>query len=150
MRSPLLFNREPAAWVGLIESVLAILLAFGLGVSQTAFGPIMAVVVAVAGVYTAWATKDTMLGVIVGLAKAVLILAAVYGLTLTDAQTGAVVGLIAIVVAFFQRTQTSPVVDPAGPLTPSPQPVVITTPAGVPVSAAPDAPDGPAAATPQL
>lgn len=120
-RAVTIFGREPAAWVGLIEAALSILLAFSLGVSQDTFGPILAVVVAAAGVYTAWATKDTMLGVIVGLAKAVLVLAAVYGLTLTDSQTGAVVALVTVVVGFWQRSQTSPVADPVSP---SPQQVV--------------------------
>lgn len=126
-------GREPAALVGLIEAVLSILLVFGLGISQGTFGPIMAVVVAAAGVYTAWATKDTMLGVIVGLSKAVLILAAVYGLSLSDAQTGALIGLVTLVIGFFQRTQTSPVLSPSAPLTLSPQPVVLTNASGHPV-----------------
>jgi hypothetical protein len=115
MTGKTLFGREPAAWVGLIEAVLTILLAFALGVSQSAFGPIMAVVVAAAGVYTAWATRDTMLGVIVGLVKAVLILSTVYGLTLSDQQTAALISLTAIVVAFFQRTQTEPVANEEAP-----------------------------------
>lgn len=107
-RAATIFGREPAALVGLIEAVLAVLLAFGLGITQDTFGPILALVTALAGVYTAWATQDTLLGVIVGLVKAVLVLAAVYGLTLSDAQTGALIALTTVVVGFFQRTQTSP------------------------------------------
>ncbi len=110
-----ILGREPAAWVGLIESILTLLLAFGFGISQTTFGPIMAVVVAAFGVYTAWSTRDTALGAIVGLAKAALTLGAVYGLTLTDAQTGALIAVLTVVFGFWQRTQTSPVDQPVDP-----------------------------------
>lgn len=109
MKNVLILGREPAAFVGLIEAVLATLMAFAIGISQDTFGPIMAVVTAAFGVYTAWATKDTLLGVVVGFVKAVLVLAAVYGLTLTDAQTGAVTALVTVVLGFYQRTQTSPI-----------------------------------------
>lgn len=109
MRSTLIFGREPAAWMGIIEAALTVLMAFTLGISQTTFGPIMAVVVSVFGVYTAFVTKDTMLAVIVGLAKALLVLGAVYGLTLTDSQTAALVTLVTITAGLWHRTQTTPV-----------------------------------------
>lgn len=125
-----LFGREPAAWVGLIESLLTLLLAFGLGISQTTFGPIMALVVAAFGLYTAWATRDTMLGAIVGLAKAVLVVGAVYGLTLSNGQTGALIAVVTVLVGFFQRTQTSPV---DAPVDPSPPQVVPVADPAVPV-----------------
>ncbi|WP_076260900.1 hypothetical protein [Intrasporangium flavum] len=123
-----IFGREPAAWLGLIEAVLGVALAFGLGISQDTFGPIMAVVSAMVGVYSAWATKDTMLGVIVGLVKALVTLVAVYGLTLSDSQVGAVLAVTAVVVAFVQRSQTSPVIDnvaPADALPPIPDPTEV-------------------------
>jgi hypothetical protein len=134
-RARAIFGREPAAWVGLIESVLMLLLAFGLGIDQDTFGPIMAVVVAGFGIYTAWATRDTALGAIIGFVKAALTLAAVYGLALTDGQTAAVVMVATVVVSFFQRTQTSPVDAPVSPspaqVTASPVGVDSTTPGTV-------------------
>lgn len=123
-----IFGREPAAWVGLIESGLMLLLAFGLGVTQTTYGPILAVVVAAFGVYTAWATRDTALGAIVGLVKAGVVLGAVYGFTLTDGQTGAIVAGVTMLVSFFQRTQTAPVDQPVDP---SPAQVVPVNEPGV-------------------
>lgn len=106
----LIFGREPAAWVGIIEAGLVTLMAFSLGVSQTTFGPIMAVVVAVFALYTAYATHETMLAVIVGFAKALFVLGAVYGFAFTDNQTASIIALITVVASLYNRSQTSPVV----------------------------------------
>lgn len=115
VRRVLLGGREPAAWVGLIEALLAILVVFAVGVTAESAVLIMAVVSALAGLYTAWATKDTALGAIVGLAKAVLSLAAYYGLALSEDQQGALMALLPVLFGFWQRTQTTPVVEPLDP-----------------------------------
>lgn len=106
-----IFGREPAAWIGLLEAAVVLAIAFPLGVDQEVLGPVMAVVTAAAGAYTAWATKDKALGYIVGLVKSLAILVAVFGLTLTDAQVGAVVALVTVGFGFLQRSQTAPVVE---------------------------------------
>lgn len=114
-RALTILGREPAAWVGLIEAVLALLVVFAVGVSTESAVLIMAVVSALAGVYTAWATRDTALGAIVGLAKASISLATYYGLNLTDGQQGALMALVPVLFGFWQRTQTAPVSDPVDP-----------------------------------
>lgn len=112
MRAKLIFGREPAAWIGLIEAVLALLMALSFGVNQDTFGPIMAAVVAAFGIYIAWVTKDTMLGAIVGFVKAAFILATVYGFSLGDEQTAAIIGVITVVAGFWNRNQTYPTEAP--------------------------------------
>ena len=111
-RAVTIFGREPAALLGLLEAVLAVLVVFPLGaqmhVDAGAIVVIMAFVSAAIGVYSAIATKDTLLGVVVGLVKAGVGLGAYYGLELRDEQNVAVVALTAVLVGFFQRTQTSP------------------------------------------
>lgn len=108
-----ILGREPAALVGVVESVLAVLLTFGvLGLDQAEAGVIMAAVVAVLGLVTAWATKDTLLSALSGAAKAVLVLAATFGLPLTDNQTGAVVAAITVLGGFWLRQNTSAVETP--------------------------------------
>ena len=52
-----------------------------------------------------------MLGVVLGLVKAVIAFIAIYGLTMTDQQTGAVIALTPLIVSLFQRTQTAPIVN---------------------------------------
>lgn len=110
-----IFGREPAAFLGLIEAALAVLVAFSLGVTNESAGLLTAFVSLAIGAYSAWATKDTTLGVWTGLAKAFLALVAYYGanfgLNLTDTQTVALVTLVPIIVGAFQRTQTSPAAD---------------------------------------
>lgn len=134
-RAQTIFGREPAAWVGLIEAVVALLVVFALGVTTSSAVLIMAVVSAAAGVYTAWATRDTSLGVILGLVRAVISLAAYYGLDLTEGQQAALIALVAVALGFWQRTQTAPVADPVDP---SPQQVVpVAPPSGVPAVSEP-------------
>lgn len=108
-----IFGREPAAWVGLIEGTLALLVAASVldfTSDQTAL--VMAVVVSVFGVITAYLTKDTMLGVLVGLTKAVIALVVGFGMTLSPELTASIIGFVVVAIGFFQRTQTSPAVQP--------------------------------------
>lgn len=107
------FGREPAALVGVVEAALALLVVFGLGLTEDVALGIVAVVQAALGVYLAYVTKDTLLGVAVGLAKACLTLAVLLGLSLTTAQSAAVVAFVAVLVGFFQRTQTYPLAHPS-------------------------------------
>lgn len=104
----LILGREPAAWVGVIEAVLALAAAFALGVTGESLALIMAVVSTAAGVYTAVATDRPALGAITGLAKAVVALVGYYGLQLDEGQQVAVLALVPIVVGFWQRGQVSP------------------------------------------
>lgn len=109
-----IFGREPAAIIGFIEAVLAMVLSFGwFDLSQEKVGLIMAVVTAAFGVYTAYVTSETLLGAVIGFAKAALALGAVYGLSLSDQQTGCVIALITMSFGLYQRTQTSPLNTPS-------------------------------------
>lgn len=114
-----IFGREPATVLGFIEATLALAISFGvgqaLGVSQEFYGPFIALVSAAIGAYTAWATKDTGLSYVTGFVRAGVALLAVYGFTITDAQLGTLLAFVTVVVAFWTRTQTSPVAFPAEP-----------------------------------
>jgi uncharacterized membrane protein (UPF0136 family) len=104
------FGREPAFWVGVIEALIALLVTFKLdGLSQEQAALWIAAVVAVGGLVTAWATRDTALAALVAVVKAVLVLGVAYGLTVTEEQIGLVAALVTTVGAGWLRTQTSPV-----------------------------------------
>lgn len=99
----------PAALAGIIEAVLAFVMTFNtFGLTPETVGAIMAVVVIVLGIITAGLTANTVLGVLVGLTKAVIALFAAYNLPLSTDKTAALIGLLTLVVAYFQHTQTSP------------------------------------------
>lgn len=119
MRARTIFGREPAAWVGLLEGIVALLVllpvASRLNLTQEWAVLFMAVVSAGAGLYTAWATKDTALGAITGFVKAVIGLVAYYGLDVSVEVQASVMALVPILFGFFQRTQTSPVGFPRDP-----------------------------------
>lgn len=109
-----LFGREPAAWVGLIEASLALLVALSIvNITSEQTALIMAAVVAVFGVVTAYLTKDTMLGVLVGLTKAVIALAVGFGAHFSPELTASIIAFVVVIVGFFQRTQTSPADTPS-------------------------------------
>lgn len=113
MNKPItIFGREPAVVVGTITAALAVLLAFGLGISPDSYGPWVALVAALGGVITAIGTTDTLLGATVAVLEAGIVLVAVYGLTLTDQQTGALVAFVPVLFGLYQRTQTTPLVAP--------------------------------------
>jgi hypothetical protein len=127
MNKPItIFGREPAVWVGLIEAFLATALAFGFGISQEAYGPIMALVVAIGGAVAAIGTKDTLLGALIAVMKTGFVVLAVYGFSISDQQSAALIGGMSVLFALFQRTQTSPIAEPVDPspaqVTPSPLP----------------------------
>lgn len=109
-----IFGKEPAAWVGLIEAALVMTVALGLvHITSNQTSLIMAAVVAVFGVVVAYYTKDTMLGVLVGLTKALIALALGFGFTLSPAVTASLIAFVSVAVSFFQRTQTSPATVPS-------------------------------------
>jgi len=106
MKGPTIFGREPAFWIGLLEACLVMVLSFNqLGLTQATIGAIMAVVTGALGFYTAYVTKQTLLGVGVGLAKSVLVLGTTFGLALTENQTAAIISVVTLGLGAFNRTQ---------------------------------------------
>lgn len=103
------WTREPVAYVTLIEAILTLVVTFGLDLTSGQIGLIMAVATAILGIYTAWATADTMLGAVVGLIKAVAALAIGFGAHVAPEQTGTFIVLVTAVFGLYHRTQTSPV-----------------------------------------
>lgn len=113
-----IFGREPAVLLGLVGSAIALFVAlFGarLSLDGDFTAVAMAVVSAALGFYSAWATKDTLLGVSVGLVKALISLGLYFGLDMSVELQASVMLFVEALVGFWQRTQTSPVADPVDP-----------------------------------
>lgn len=116
-------RRDPAAYITLIQAVLALALAWGLfGLTEARVPLIMAVVNGAFGVVTAILTKRTGFSVAIGLVQAIIALFAGYGLTLSDDKANAVVLVATVVLGFFNWTQNSPADVPGlheEPMTPA-------------------------------
>jgi hypothetical protein len=102
-----ILGQEPAFIVGVVEAALAVFLTFGvLGLDQEEAGVIVATVSALLGLVVAYATSTTVYSAFVGFAKAILVLCVTFGVTLTDAQTGAIMALISLVAGAYLRGRT--------------------------------------------
>lgn len=113
-----IFGREPAALIGALQGVLALLVGFGalepIGLStQTDLAVVVGVLTAASAVYLALVTNETLLAPAVELAKAALALGAIYGLAITAEQTSLVIAALTAVLAAWHRGQVIPVANPS-------------------------------------
>lgn len=123
-----LLGQEPAFFVGLVESVLAIFLTFGVfALDQETVGVIVATVAAALGLVAAYATQTTLYSALIGFAKATLVLAVTFGAPLTDAQTGAIIAAITLVAGAYLREKTVSIDTAVSNASPGADPVVIPT-----------------------
>jgi len=135
-----ILGQEPAFFVGVVESILAIFLTFGVfNLTGDTVGVIVAAVAAALGLVTAYATKTTMYSALVGFAKAALVLAVTFGAPLNDAEIGSIIAAITLVAGAYLREKTSSVdtaVSAASPGIETPVPVVATVVAPANISGA--------------
>lgn len=113
-----LFGREPAAVVASIQAVLALGVSFGwfagIGLKgQDDVALVVTVLSALAALYLAYVTSETLLAPVIELFKAALALGVIYGFNISTEQTGLAIAAITAVFAGFQRTQVSPLVNPS-------------------------------------
>lgn len=104
---------EPVAIVGALQAALVMAVSFGwlsgIGLSsQHDVALVVIVLSALAAVYQAYVTHHTVLAPVVQLFQALANLGVIYGLHISDQQTGMVVVLITAVFSLFHRSQTSP------------------------------------------
>lgn len=108
-----IIGREPTAVVAAVGAVLAFLVTFGLPfLTADDATNILAVVSAIGTAIVGWATVNTRLSIVVGIARTILILAVGYGLHLTQEQVGLAVIAITSLAAVWLRGQTAPAATP--------------------------------------
>ena len=108
-----ILGREPAAWAGLLQGVLAVVLVTGVfHLSDEKVALTQAASAAIFAAITAFLTKTASLAVVVSAAQAVLALLVGYGLDLQPDQVATLVGAVQLVSAFWLRQNTSPADDP--------------------------------------
>lgn len=105
----MILGRHPALWIGgVIQPVLFFFVTLGtLGELQSA--AILGVLVLVGDLLVMGLTRDTVLGAIVGIVKALLVALSAFSLNFDPVIEGAALGLFTALVAFFQMNATSPI-----------------------------------------
>jgi hypothetical protein len=121
-----LILREPALLLDTVETLLVLLVAFGIGLSGDQQSYIIAALVAAIAVAKAWATSPFPVTLITDLARAALVLAASFGLNITPDKTAVIVTFLGTFLTLIQRSQITPSYDPAGGAV-GPMNVTVTT-----------------------
>lgn len=106
------FGREPAVWIGAIEAIIAVLVAFNVGLDQHAATLLITFIGVVGGGLTAWATTNGHLSIVVTVFKALLVMAVGFGATVSDEQIGLLAAVLVTIGALFNRSQNTPAPTP--------------------------------------
>lgn len=116
---PKLFGRDPALWAALFASAVSALGTFVLHFSVDQEGALNGVFAAVMGIVVWAVTKDGAPALILGLAKALILVAAAWHFNIPADQQTILMVLLSSVVAMFVRTQVgAPVPPPAATASP--------------------------------
>lgn len=104
-----ILGREPALTLGVIQGVVALLIAADVvnwTPDQTTW--LLAAIAALFAVITAWATTETRMSLLVGLATAIVACVVGFGVDLSPDLQASIVGVVAVIAAWYTRTQTMP------------------------------------------
>jgi len=114
-RSPLIFGREPALYISLAASVIRLLAAFVVDLSDLQQSALNAVIVAAAGLLIAHIVHDGQVAAILGFVQALVSLAIGFGLKLDADAQAVIMSVVGTTVAMFTRTQVTAPVQPKTP-----------------------------------
>jgi hypothetical protein len=104
----MIFGRHPAVWIGLIQAVLVFLSDQFFALSEAQIMGVVAVLVIVGDLIVAGFTKDTVLGALVGLTKALIAALVLFGAPISPDLSSDIIALLTTLVAFLQMNATSP------------------------------------------
>lgn len=105
-----ILGREPALWLSLIQTVVALTVGLGLALSGEQVGLINAAAAAVLAAVAAIAVRPLPVPLLMGAIQALLALGVGFGLELSSAQVGLVNAAAAALVGFILRMHVSPAV----------------------------------------
>lgn len=101
-----IFGREPAAWLGLISPVVAVLVAMNLHFLNAGQGA--AIVAALTALVLVFTTRPLAPGLLTGLLGTGVALFSEYGLHASDALVGGLTGITLALFALVSRGQVAP------------------------------------------
>jgi hypothetical protein len=99
---------EPAMVVYCVNAAVALLVAYGLPLSDGQVGAVTVIATAATTIWTAWATRPVVVPTITGAVGTALAAVAAFGLDLTSDQIGATVTALSIVLALLLRQNVTP------------------------------------------
>lgn len=108
-----IFGYEPAAWAGLLQGVLGVLVVLNVfGLDDTKSVLLQAAAGAAFAAFTAFYTKSVNLAVVVGAAQSLLALLVGFGVDVSQPLQAALIAGLQLALAGFLRQNTSPAEDP--------------------------------------
>jgi hypothetical protein len=108
-----IFGYEPAAWAGVLQGVLGVLVVLIVGgLNDTTSVLVQAAAGAVFALVTAFYTKKVNLAVVVGAGQAVLALLVGFGIDIDPALQASIIALLQLGLAGFLRQNTEPADEP--------------------------------------
>lgn len=107
-----LLLREPALLIDTAETLLLLLVAFGLGINGDQETYIIAAIVALVGLVKGFTTSPFPVSVVPDFGRAALVLAASFGLSVSADQIAIAVTFLGTVMTLLMRSQITPKHDP--------------------------------------
>jgi hypothetical protein len=106
---------EPAMLVYCVNAVVALLVAYGLHLTDTQTGAVTTLATVAVTIWTAWMTRPVAVPIITGAVGTALAAVAAFGLDLSADQIGATVTGLSIVLALLLRQNVTPAAAVAAP-----------------------------------
>lgn len=114
-----IFGFEPAVVAYGVNALVALLVAYGLELSQSQVEAIAVITTAILAAVVAAMTRPIVVSTITGAVGTALVAVAAFGLTLNEEQIGATVTALSIVLALLLRQNVSPAPAVRDPVRPS-------------------------------
>jgi NADPH:quinone reductase-like Zn-dependent oxidoreductase len=104
--------REPALLIDLFETLVVLLIAFGIGMSGDQQSYLIAAFVALIGLFKAFTTKPFPVTAVTDFGRAILVVGASFGIGLTADQIALIVTALGTITTLIARSQVTPRIDP--------------------------------------
>lgn len=114
MKKVTIFGQEPAVILYAVNSLVALLVAYGLDLSQVQVAAISTIASGIVAVVVAAMTRPVVVSALTGAVSTVMAAVAGFGLEFTADQIGATVTVLSIVLALVLRANVTPVSGPVG------------------------------------
>lgn len=116
----MIFGRHPAVIIGFLQAVLFAAAQIWTDWSDAQVMGIVAILVILGDLIVAGFTRDTVLGVLVGLAKAGIAALLLFGVQIDEATQASILSVLTALVAMLQMNATSPIAKFSLKLQPGP------------------------------